>query len=88
LQELRQQGGLGAIDAMLLPVATALSRFPEIVLNSSDSIDMCHGRPVTPGSSAMPGPCRMSSAEGDFIGLGEVGENGELVAKRLMNTAR
>jgi tRNA pseudouridine55 synthase len=88
LQELRQQGGLGAIDAMLLPVATALSRFPEIVLNSSDSIDMCHGRPVTPGSSAIPGPCRMSSAEGDFIGLGEVGENGELVAKRLMNTAR
>lgn len=88
LQDLREHGGLAAIDARLLPVAAALAHFPEIVLSATDCIDMCHGRRVDLGAAATPGACRMSSTEGDFIGLGEVTSSGELKAKRLMNTAR
>jgi tRNA pseudouridine55 synthase len=88
LQDERAQGGLAAIDARLLPVSAALSHFPEIILSASESLDMRHGKRITPASAAVPGLCRLTAPEGDFIGLGEVTANGELVAKRLMNTAR
>ena len=87
LQELHQQQGIVGLDARLLPVTVALERFPEIVLDSGDSIDIRHGKRVNLGADVTPGLCRLSSLGDGFIGLGEVAENGELAAKRLMNTA-
>lgn len=88
LQDLQQLRGMAAIDARLLPVTVALQRFPEIVLDSVDSIAIRQGRRLQPEPGMEPGLYRLSSSLDGFIGLGEVTENNELQAKRLMNTAR
>ena len=83
-----QAPGEQKLDALLLPVSAALQQFPEILLNAFDSLDITQGRRVEPGSTIRPGLCRLSSPEGVFLGLGELAANGELSAKRLMNTER
>lgn len=76
------------IDELLLPVTVALAAFIELQLDADASIDICHGKRVKLADSPAPGLYRLVSAEGVFIGLGEVRPDAELVPKRLMNTAR
>ncbi|MDH3761962.1 MAG: tRNA pseudouridine(55) synthase TruB [Gammaproteobacteria bacterium] len=76
------------IDELLLPVTVALDAFIELQLDADASIDICHGKRVKLADSPAPGLYRLVSAEGVFIGLGEVRPDAELVPKRLMNTAR
>ena len=83
-----QGEGLENLDALLLPVADALQQFPELVLDAAQSADICHGRVVSLAQQAIPGLHRLRSADGAFLGLGELSESGCLKAKRLMNTAR
>ena len=87
LEELQRQG-LDRIDALLLPIGSVLSQFPELELDTTSRIDICHGKRIRLDHARASGLCRLVSGEGCFIGLGEVGPGGELRAKRLMNTAR
>jgi len=80
--------GREALDATLLPVSAALEQYPQLDLDAARSVDISHGRVVELEAPAAPGLCRLNSADGCFLGLGEVAENGQLKAKRLMNTAR
>ena len=50
-------------------------------------VAMSHGKRVDLACEILPGLYRLMAADGDFIGLGEVRDGGELAAKRLMNTA-
>ncbi|MCP4766953.1 MAG: tRNA pseudouridine(55) synthase TruB [Gammaproteobacteria bacterium] len=88
LQDLQQHQDGDRLEQLLLPVGAALADFPEVVLSASDSLDIRRGKRLGPGVCEVSGLCRLSSEEGAFIGLGEVTEDGELKAKRLMNTAR
>ena len=76
------------IDRLLLPVSAALDRFSELRLDAVASLDICHGRRVKLAHAPAIGLYRLVSDEGRFMGLGEVGPDAELAAKRLMNTAR
>lgn len=87
LQELEQQG-MDRIDELLLPVTTTLAQFPELKLDAATCVDICHGKRIQSGRDQEPGLYRLVSVDGRFIGLGEVDPEGELKAKRLMNTAR
>ncbi len=87
LQELALRGQR-RIDALLLPVTSALRQFPELRLNASDSVDIRLGKQISVDQSGIIGLCQLVSSEHGFIGLGEVGPHGKLAAKRLMNTAR
>ena len=87
LKELQRQG-LDRIDALLLPIGSLLAQFPELELDPASRIDICHGKRIRLDPARVSGLCRLVSEEGCFIGLGEVGPEGELRAKRLMNTAR
>lgn len=88
LRDLHDRQGVAAIDACLLPVATALAHFAGIDLGAADSTAIRQGKRVQLAADVVPGLYRLNSAEDGFIGLGEVTENAELLAKRLMNTAR
>ena len=88
LQQLHDSQGLDALDARLMPVAAALGHFSEMVLDAVDSADIRHGRRLRADPSMPPGLYRLHGPDGQFIGLGELDENAELKAKRLMNTAR
>ena len=87
LEELQQKGS-DDLDARLMPVSAALRQFPELILDAEESDDLRHGRPLKRDYAASSGLYRLSSANGHFLGLGEVLETGQLKAKRLMNTAR
>lgn len=87
LQELAATG-LDAIDAWLMPVASALRQFPQLDLNESDSRDIRYGKRIDVDAAKAPGLHRLVAADGSFIGLGELHVGGVLQAKRLMNTAR
>jgi tRNA pseudouridine55 synthase len=76
------------IDELLLPVTVALADFAELRLEAGASLDICNGKRVNLADSPAPGLYRLVSAEGVFIGLGEVRPDSELLPKRLMNTAR
>ncbi len=88
LQELQQSEEGDQLEQLLLPVGAALADFPQVKLNAAESLDIRCGRRISLGRDAVTGLCRLNSEEGAFIGLGEVAEDGELRAKRLMNTAR
>jgi tRNA pseudouridine55 synthase len=87
LEDLQAQG-IAQLDALLLPVSAALTQFPEIILNASDTRDLRQGRRIALAASAEPGLRRLCSSEAVFLGLGELAASGELSAKRLMNTTR
>jgi tRNA pseudouridine55 synthase len=80
--------GREALDALLLPVSAALEKYPRLDLDAAHSVDICHGRAVEVDVSVPLGLCRLHTFDGCFLGLGEVAENRQLKAKRLMNTAR
>jgi tRNA pseudouridine55 synthase len=86
--QLLEQQGRHQLDDILLPVTTALTQFPELTLNASSSLEICQGKRIHLGASGLVGLCRLMTDEGRFIGLGKVDPDGELAAKRLMNTAR
>ncbi len=86
--KLLEQRGQQQLDGLLLPVTTALTQFPELALNASSSLDICQGKRIQLDEYETVGLCRLMSDERRFIGLGEVSTDGELAAKRLMNTDR
>lgn len=87
LQELALQDE-DQLDGMLLPLASALRRFPELQLDASASLDITHGKRIPVPGCGITGLCRLISDQGLFLGLGEVSSDAELTAKRLINTAR
>ncbi len=90
LDELQGQTDTSEIlpDACLLPVQAALSDFPELRVNSSAADSLKQGRVIQPDYAIGPGLLNLVTENGQFIGIGEVGVDGQISPKRLMNTAR
>ena len=86
--QLLEQQGRDQLDDLLLPVAGALMQFPELTLDASNSLKISQGKRIQLGALELTGLCRLMTDQGRFMGLGEVASDGELAAKRLMNTAR
>ncbi|MDH3389492.1 MAG: tRNA pseudouridine(55) synthase TruB [Gammaproteobacteria bacterium] len=86
--ELLAQQGTEHLDRLLQPVTVALNRFAELNLDAASSTDIRQGKKITLTDSMTAGLYRLVAPDAAFIGLGEVSAEGELTAKRLMNTAR
>jgi tRNA pseudouridine55 synthase len=86
--QLLEQKGMDQLDDLLLPVTRAVVQFPELMLDASSSLMISQGKRVQLGASEAAGLRRLVTDEGRFMGLGKVASDGELAAKRLMNTAR
>ena len=86
--QLLEQKGMDQLDDLLLPVTRAVVQFPELILDASSSLMISQGKRVQLGASETVGLRRLVTGEGRFMGLGKVASDGELAAKRLMNTAR
>jgi tRNA pseudouridine55 synthase len=76
------------LDALLLPASAALASYPGLDLQPADALHIQQGKRIPAPSGSPPGLYRLDVADGVFIGLGEIGPEGLLGAKRLMNTAR
>jgi len=72
----------------LLPVKAALSDLPELIVDSLATENLKQGRVIANDSSVHSGLLNLVSENGLFIGIGEATNDGRILPKRLMNTAR
>ena len=71
----------------LRPIDLLLGEMPEVRLNMADSKRLGHGMRVDGLGGALPGQVRVYSEAGDFLGLGDLGDDGSLKPKRLVSSA-
>lgn len=73
------------LDALLLPMDTAVEDLPEVNLNAELTDMVQHGQPVQVFGAPVEGTVRMTSDDEKlFIGVGEIDDNGKVAPKRLV----
>jgi len=77
--------GLEQLDKLLLPMDTALTDMPEIRLAEDVAFYLCQGQTVTVSGLPKSGRLRIYDHSANFLGLGEVTEDGRVAPKRLIN---
>jgi tRNA pseudouridine55 synthase len=76
-------GDQAQLDSLLLPADTALQAYPAVQLAASESLGLRNGHAVAHASDLQAGPARLYDASGEFIGLGEILEDGQVAPRRL-----
>jgi tRNA pseudouridine55 synthase len=77
-----------ALDALLLPADIAVASWPPVRLGAAESVDIRHGRSVclaSPLQGQAGGLLRLYDDQGRFMGIGELGPDGRLAPRRLLN---
>jgi tRNA pseudouridine55 synthase len=72
------------LDALLLPVDTAILHFPAIELADDEADFIRHGQAVNHPDIPDQGLVRLYDKKEQFIGLGQINEDGMLAPKRLI----
>lgn len=75
-----------ALDALLLPVDCALLQLPKVVLADSAAFYMLRGNAVMVSPAPASGIVRMYSEADEFLGIGEILDDGRVGPKRLIAT--
>ena len=86
LQEIAEQG-FEQLDKLLLPMDVALTHFPEVWLAEDVAYYLCQGQVVSASGLPKSGQLRIYNKSDQFLGLGEVTDDGRLAPKRLINLA-
>jgi tRNA pseudouridine55 synthase len=84
LQSIAEQG-LEQLDNLLLPMDMALLDMPEIRLSEDLAYYLCRGQTVMAPGLPKSGQLRIYNHSAQFIGLGEVTDDGRIAPKRLIN---
>lgn len=77
-----------ALNQVLLPVKAALTDLPELIVDGSATENLKQGRVIQNDSTVHSGLLNLVSENGQFIGIGKATDDGRILPKRLMNTAR
>ncbi|WP_241086743.1 tRNA pseudouridine(55) synthase TruB [Candidatus Vondammii sp. HM_W22] len=80
----RYDEGREALDALLLPVDSALQAWPEVHLNNDSSHYIRMGQPVIVPKAPTGGQVRLYDDNNDFIGVGEILDDGRVALRRLI----
>ena len=82
----RGAGGLADVDAMLLPVSSAVGHLPALHLPEASAYYLLRGQPVRQGAPAARGGllALYRREDGVFLGVGEVADDGRVAPKRLV----
>lgn len=82
--EARREAGLETLDALLLPVDSAVSQWPGVVLSGDAAWYFGKGQAVFVPGAPTSGRVRVYGGE-RFLGVGEVAADGRVAPRRLMN---
>lgn len=82
LEKVSEQGQ-AAIDALLLPIDTALSDWPEVRVNADTAFYLKQGQAVLIPKAPTGGWVRIYQGE-EFLAVGQVQDDGRIAPKRLM----
>ncbi|MGM0516173.1 MAG: tRNA pseudouridine(55) synthase TruB [Pseudomonadota bacterium] len=83
LEALATEGGLEALDRVILPIDSALGAYPAVVLDASSVNPIRHGHPVFVPNAPQTGWFRLYSPDDLFLGMGEVLDDGRTAPRRL-----
>ncbi len=78
-------GGGAPLDAMLLPIETALMHWPEVSLSVDAAFFLNQGQAVQVPHAPTQGWVRLYNGARNFLGMGEIQEDGLVAPRRLMN---
>ena len=82
--EARAASGLQALDALLLPMDSALEVWPAVRLSSDAAYYLGKGQPVLVPKAPTQGWVRLYDADGGFLGVGEILDDGRVAPRRLL----
>jgi tRNA pseudouridine55 synthase len=76
--------GLEALDEVLVPMEAAISDWPAVSLPENAAYYLKKGQPVLVPRSPTRGWVRLYAAQGHFLGVGEVLDDGRIGPRRLV----
>jgi tRNA pseudouridine55 synthase len=82
LEQAAEQGQ-GGLDALLLPIDTALSEWPEVRVGADSAFYLKQGQAVLVPKAPTEGWVRIYQGD-DFLAVGQVQDDGRIAPKRLM----
>jgi tRNA pseudouridine55 synthase len=72
------------MDAWLLPLESALAEWPEVKLTPDAAFYMRQGQPILVPNAPTSGWVRLYANQHDFLGVGQILDDGRVAPKRLM----
>ena len=84
LQALADKNDLEGLDNLLLPVDTALKSLPKVELDDECGYYLRRGQPVRVKDSPNSGLVRLNLCSGEFLGMGEISDDGRIQPRRLI----
>lgn len=88
LEALKENEQLAQMDALLLPADTALDELPMVRLTESGGFYLRQGQPVLVPNAPHSGMVRVALETGQFLGIGEILDDGRVAPRRLIVTGR
>ncbi len=88
LEALQDNEQLAQMDALLLPADTALDALPMVRLTESGGFYLRQGQPVLVPNAPHSGMVRVALETGQFLGVGEILDDGRVAPRRLIVTGR
>ena len=88
LEALKDNEQLAQMDALLLPADTALEALPTVQLTESGGFYLRQGQPVLVPNAPHSGMVRVALETGQFLGIGEILDDGRVAPRRLIVTGR
>ncbi len=88
LEGLKQNDKLAEMDQLLLPADTAVNALPLVELTASGGFYIRQGQPVMVPNAPCNGMVRVALETGEFLGVGEILDDGRVAPRRLIVTAR
>ena len=88
LQALKGNDEVEKMDELLLPADTALGALPLVRLSESGGFYMRQGQPVMVPNAPCDGIVRVALETGEFLGVGEILDDGRVAPRRLIVTGR
>jgi len=84
LEHLAEAGDLSELDQLLLPMDTGLQHWPAVQLTANSSFYVKQGQPVQVPQAPLEGWVRIYGSNDEFIGVGEIDDDGRVAPRRLL----
>lgn len=85
LEALKASEAFAEMDRLLRPADTAVAALPRVVLAESAGFYIRQGQPVMVPKAPTSGLVQLQLASGEFIGVGEILDDGRVAPRRLVN---
>lgn len=84
LSSLKDNDGLAAMDALLIPAEEAVNHLPVVEISVKAGYHVLLGQAVPVVNTSIVGMTRIRQEDGIFLGIGEVDQQGTLAPRRLL----